>query len=851
MQRELQSAIRALAMGALVSEDPDQARRLAHKCGVLLWQLAVHYPEYDYNTQGRESKEHNPHYTGRITNMIWEVSWADTCAPAYDAIWPLLREDRDLQQLAGLDGEALNALIRDRLLMTMARDITSGNGRNQGNYGMHQKALIRLALSLDERDQSPTSDEMIAWVLANPRPLSDSDLGLVDALENMVYRDGVPPESPGYNHLWTNGPAEIAELLGERAPQLRAHPRFRRLLLWHFGTILAGRFQPPLGDSGDMFARPGTPSAVVSRVALSQTTDPQLRARLSAGAGGAHDLFIADEGDQAAEPEAQATASHVLPAYGLAVLQAGPGANTTALALHYGSWVHHMHRDQLSLLLFGHDNALLCDVGYPEQTDAFNHRRFGIWSNTISHNTVTVDARGQSRGPGHLQAFEPHGFAQVADASCAAYGNVSLYRRAVILVQATPERSYVFDVFHVRGGRQHDWALMGPQADFVCEPPLGRVQEAGTLAGAEVPYEQFYDDPELRDKPLGSVACGHYAGSGFQFFVRVQRAPLHGRAVAEWKLTEPLPGQPERPWEGIGVRTHVVGEGEELISADCQPQRYKQMPEWVKYLIRRRAGEDLRSAFVSVHEPYQGAPWIESVSAVSVEPADGDAVAVLVRLRGGETHYCFHSLQPGREYVVDERVRVDGQAACLVLDPPGKPLRAMLLNGTTLRCGELELTGQGLRTSRIRRVDYDRGIIELTDPVVTDDLRPGQAVLVRTAAGSESVTFGARLSATEFSIGDEDLQVAGGPVTQVIPEKRRLMTSVSARHAYAGLTVLNSRGEVQGRLAPGDAITLDREGLPPLSADCFPAGEDGLGARFSVVIAGPGDEVVLPSLAEH
>jgi hypothetical protein len=276
MQRELQSAIRVLALGALVSEDPDQARRFAHKCGVLLWQLAVHYPDYDYNTQGRESKEHNPSYTGRITNMIWEVSWADTCAPAYDAIWPFLREDRDLQQLAGLEGETLDTFIRDRLLMTMARDITSGNGRNQGNYGMHQQALIRLALSLDEREQSPTSDEMITWVLANPRPRSESDLGLVDALENMVYRDGMPPESPGYNYLWTTGPAEIAELLGDRAPQLWAHPRFRRLLLWHHGTILAGKFQPPLGDSGDMFARVGNPEAG-HRPATSRPTERRRR----------------------------------------------------------------------------------------------------------------------------------------------------------------------------------------------------------------------------------------------------------------------------------------------------------------------------------------------------------------------------------------------------------------------------------------------------------------------------------------------------------------------------------------------------------------------------------------------
>jgi len=851
MQRELQQAITALSMGALVAEDPQQARLFAHKCAVLLWQLATYYPDYDYNTQGRESKEHNPGYTGRITNMIWEVGWADVCAPAYDAIWPFLRDDPELQRLAGLDGEALDRHIRERLLMTMARDITSGNGRNRGNYGMHQQALIRLALALDEKEQSPTSEDMIRWVLANPSPKTESDLGLVDALENMVYRDGMPPESPAYNHAWTTGPAEIALLMGEQAPQLWAHPRFRRLLLWHFDTILAGRFQPPLGDSGDMFAPVSNPGSAVCRAALRIETDPQLVSRLRALSGGGRDLFSEQDDAPIAELEPETPVSRILPGYGLAMLQAGPRESTTALALHYGSWVHHMHKDQLSLLLFGHDNALLCDVGYPEQTDAFNYRRYGVWANTISHNTVTVDAHGQGRGKSTLHAFEPHGFAQVADASCASYADVELYRRAVMLVQATAEQAYVFDVFHVRGGAQHDWALMGPQADFSCEPPLGPVQEQGTLAGPEVPHEQFYDDPALKDRPLGSVAASHYAGSGFQFFVSVQRAPLQGRAVAQWSLTQPLPGQATRPWEGIGVRTHVVGEGEELIAADCQPQRYERMPKWVTHLIRRRVGEDLRSVFAGVHEPYKGRPWIESVSAATVEPADGEATAVIVRLRNGERHLCFHSLQPETEYLVDGETRVAGQAACVVFDADGRTLRAMLLNGGLLRAGDVSLAGQGLRRSTIKSVDYARGVIELGDPIVGAGLQRGQTVLVQTAGGSESVTLREVLSPTAFSIGDEDLQVAGGPVNGVDPETGRVLTGVTTRHAYAGLTVLNSRRQVQGRLAPGEPITLDRAGLPPLTEECFPEGEDGFGARFSVVIAGPGDRVVLPSLISY
>lgn len=55
MQRELRSVLSSLARGALLSEKPETARRLAHKCALLLWQLAVYYPDYDYNTHGLSS----------------------------------------------------------------------------------------------------------------------------------------------------------------------------------------------------------------------------------------------------------------------------------------------------------------------------------------------------------------------------------------------------------------------------------------------------------------------------------------------------------------------------------------------------------------------------------------------------------------------------------------------------------------------------------------------------------------------------------------------------------------------------------------------------------------------------
>ena len=50
---------------------------------------------------------------------------------------------------------------------------------------------------------------MVDWVLANPQPVTDGDMGLLDALENIVYRDGMPHESPGYNYRLDGQPQRI------------------------------------------------------------------------------------------------------------------------------------------------------------------------------------------------------------------------------------------------------------------------------------------------------------------------------------------------------------------------------------------------------------------------------------------------------------------------------------------------------------------------------------------------------------------------------------------------------------------------------------------------------------------
>ena len=856
MRSFLLSAIRSLATATVVAEDPQQARRFAHKCSLLLWQFAVYYPDYAYEKQSREGKEHNPRYTGKITNMIWEVDTPNACAPAYDAVWPFLREDAELQRLAGLDGAGLDSFIRERLLREAAICITDGSHRIAGNYGAHQRSLVVLAAAMDEKERHLTSQEMVQWVLSNSNLKNYQDMGLDDALENLVYRDGMPPESPGYNYGWVANLAQVAEMLLDVKVNLFKDPRFQKFLVWPFDLAVAGKFTPPIGDTGDMFAGLRLSDASICRLALPFMGDPRLAYVLRQAPGSGGDLFskptreiLAESPGKSAEPIG--LRSFHFPGYGLAILQSGSPANRIALCLSYGSWSFHAHADQLNLLLFSHENPLLCDVGYPEQTDGFNHKLFGFWTNTVAHNTVVVDAVRQGRGPCKLHAYEPNGFAQVVDASAehAYSGKVSLYRRANILVEVTPPQSYVFDAFYVRGGRQHDLVCMGPQADFSCEPPLGPVQKQGTLAGPDVPYEQFYDDPRLKDKPLGSVRCSGYRGSGFQYLYNVQRAPLAGRAVCEWRLTEPLKFQAPRPWQGIGLRAHVIGDGQEVIACDGRPQGYRQMPKSVKFMLRRRTGENLASNFMTIYEPYKDQTWIKSAAAAPLEPADGQAVAVRMELADGSTHYLFHSLDPGEAYTLDGKITVSGQAACLILDAAGQPARAMLLNGTQLTIGGFTLKGQGLRRSKILNVDYAKGIIQIADPLLGRDTLPGQTVLVAPNTFADCVTVRSVIDATHFSIGDEDLRVGGGPVNRIVPEKNRIVTSALSPQARPGMTVLNARLEPQGKLATGDPWSLDRGGLGPLKAEDFPSAEGGVGPRFAVVMAGPGDDVLIPSLA--
>jgi len=529
-------AIDDLSRAYLIAAD----NQYAHACSLLLWQLAEYYPQYWYEKQSRYGREVTPDYKGRLLYHTWESN--NTCRvvpPAYGAVRPAIETDDALAALTGQTPSQIRAHIEDRMLRTMAGDIMDGSDRIQGNYSMHQRSLLGIAEALKASRRQPTSRQMRQYVLRNPQAESYFQMGMVDALNNLLHRDGYPIESPGYNVAWIQGLSDMAQALGPEGRSIATMSRFRRLFAWPLRMTCAGEFVPSYGDSGDLSHRPLGWSSEVFEPAYRRWRDPTYaKALLHPQTEHERDLFrdSVDAGElsraAAKAPDPLGVASELLPGVGFASLQTGSEANRTALAVFYGMYWGHAHHDRLQLDLYSWGNALAPDLGYPETADAHDPRRGGFISHSAAHNTVMVNARCQALARGRLHIYNPGDSVQLVETSAEACypGVVSLYRRTLMLVDVGPDQAYAVDIFRVRGGAQHDWIVHGTQADFHSDLPLSDPRANGTVAGPEVPYGHFYDDDRYANDNAAHVPYHLYEGSAFQWLFNVQEARLAGGA---------------------------------------------------------------------------------------------------------------------------------------------------------------------------------------------------------------------------------------------------------------------------------------------------------------------------------
>jgi hypothetical protein len=688
--------------------------RYAHKAAAMLQRIAEVYPAMDYETQsryGQMMRARGTHYPGKVVNAIWETGLITNLADAYDAVWDSIDHDEALQQSTGKTGEQIRSFIEANLLEDGIDAYFSGKMR--GNFGMHQSALVHLGLVRQFGEQDKWFDDLMNASSSEP-----STLGLKFALCNLIYRDGVPSESsPGYNFLWVSKIASYGDLLARTGKDRDAFriPETKRLFDAVLDQTVLGRYTPTIGDFGSAWGDLAGKDATTFQTAYRHyhaDRYAQFLEEIGATGDASFKTFESLLAPPIERPTTQPTTDIIVPGtimtasprsrlldgYGQAILN--NRADTVACSVYYGLKHGHGHFDRLNFELFANGRPMMPDLGYPDAMNEFVPGIFTWSKNTVSHNTVVVDAHrqpGNAHGTVHLFADSPTVHVIDVDGD-GTYPQCSQYRRAMIQVDVDDHQSYFVDVFTVAGGKQHDYSLHGPAGEFQMIGGQWSDAEPGTLAGKDVALGQIYDDAKL-SAPGYKGGFSSYAGSGFQHLFNVRRQ-LQPGWIAEFRHEKDPDAR---------LRIRVLNQpGQEVMLCDARvsPVKY---PQVLKYLIARRRAEGdekLANEFVSVLEPYHGvAPFIKDVKLVANKSPNG--AAVIVERDGATDFIIYNPTGVPRPRIEPQDIDTSAPVAVLTLDRQQRPTRAFAAGPGSVMFGDHVWTTKGAK-ARILSVDPAR-----------------------------------------------------------------------------------------------------------------------------------------------
>lgn len=813
-------------------------RKAAHKASVMLYRLAQNYPEMNYQHQSRYGlmmAAKGGEYLGKVLNNIWETGFAAGFAGAYDAVWETIDTDEALQKLAGKSGEELRSFIEANFLEDAVDAYYSGKIR--GNFGMHQRAMCYIALARQYGD----NDKWLGGLLTQTGD-SPQYLGIDYALYDLIYREATPSESaPGYNFLWVETLNSVAGLLRKSGRDLYTQPRMKNLYDWILEINNIRKFTPDLGDSGSVYGDSEGRNADVYQSAYRVYKDPRYANFLASFGAIGNDGYKTYESLFLPPIDAKSSAlpalrSRLLDSYGMGILN-NP-KDTVSAALTYSLKAGHGHNDRLSFELFAADQPIMPDLGYP---DAMNDFVSGIytWSkNTISHNTVVVDA---SRQPGSVHGtvklFADSPFARVIDVDApGTYPQTKTYRRAMVMVDAGDDQSYYLDVFDVAGGSQHDYSLHGPPGEFAMVGGKWSDPAPGTLAGPNVALGEIYDNAAMA-KPGYTGGYGGYAGSGFQHLFNVQTY-AGGEWTADWKHEKDSDAR-------LRIRT-LAQPGQTIMIADAHVSPVK-FPQIVKYIIARGKGDNLTSRFVSVIEPYRKNPLIESVT--QIPPTEGAGVAVAVKRLDGATDYVVYNPIGAtlRIRTSHGEIATDAQAAAVSCDKTGAVQRTFFAGGSQLTVNGKEHRADPAPAGKVVSVDPVQGTIR-----IQPDAECAQADIKPLAGGEGFFSnphrhVAHRIAAAEASQGEwiltvaDDLRIGRVPVKSVDGANIASAVPLNLAPIYIGASLCGPDFADFHAVASASGTTVTLAAPPPNKGADMPVGKDSW-----VVSISPGDRLEMP-----
>lgn len=815
----------------------------AHKAAIMLNRIAEEYPAMDYESQSRYGSITPGDYNGKILNLIWETFTLTDLAEAYDNIYPAIDADSDLHTFLGKSGEQIRDNIETNLLQEGIDCVFSQFIR--GNFGMHQSALATASVV---RQNCPV-DEHIQWLLYNTGAAAAHE-GMQYALYNFVFRDGMPHEtSPGYCYLWVDKFALMAEVMRKTDADFYANPKFKTMFDAPYEMICCGTQTPAEGDSGSWKGGRLSAHPDAYLPALREYADPRYAAWLGGDDFGDDGGFRTYAGlfdpsptqmvhDAVKDVDIPTPETRLMPGYGLAILN--NATNSLAAAMYYGYKGGHGHFDSLNLHLFDTKSPLLPDTGYP---DFMNDYVPGIYSwseQTIAHNTVTVDERRQfGNARGRLMEFFNDGPLHLVTVdNPSVYQDItSRYMRTLLLVETGENSGYLVDLFRVDGGSQHNYSLHGAPGEFsIISGDFSAPRTEGTLAGPDVPLGYFYDDHDLA-KPGYSGGFSRYKGSGFQHLVNVQKQTDTGGVTVEWAPTYPDTSR--------RVRLHLTDQPDQkAILADAQVSPVKNK-ELLKYVIGRREGTDLHSAYASVIEPFatDATPIVASVT--RLDTGDADAVALQLQRADG-LDIVFHSPTSGASFDLPGGVTFDGRFCFYHLAQDGTISAARSVGGS-LSVGGRTLTADATVSAEVIHFAPDAETITITGAQVADPASLADRTVI---IENELAAFPYLITTAEADGDDIILHVAGQEMRSGLC---KLVTANNQTGAIttdnilpfypiyngASLTSEDYSSFFHVTSAGSSGCTVDPAGLD-IQAELTDADGDGI-TNFWFTAGGPGD----------
>ncbi len=233
----------------------------------------------------------------------------------------------------------------------------------------------------------------------------------------------------------------------------------------------------------------------------------------------------------------------------------------------------------MNVNLYGLGREISYDPGY-----GWAHHRTGWAHATVAHNLVAVDEKNQPLAPagsgGSLQHFcQSPGVRVVSADDPAAYAaqGVTRYRRTLALVDLSPGRSYLLDIFDVNGGRQHDLSHHFAGSLSTTEGiTLGLPQSRGSLAGPQYEWWKLI-------QPSGWIAGQQKPfywnpppENGYGFLYNVRQTTLQASAPRfVWKVGQRSRYRPPDP---ISPGSAASGAARSLIAGWSVYRREKPGP---------------------------------------------------------------------------------------------------------------------------------------------------------------------------------------------------------------------------------------------------------------------------------